>query len=203
MRLFALAVLVLALSSVHAQDKKAQEAMRRLHAANQKLASEKAQLERERAKLAQEREGLAGELKQSRGKAARAERALRKAEADREALERRLGEAEAREAALKAGLAQTEKALAEARRNGEQLGRRLANQTETIGFWQKETGACRERNGELVKLGRELAERYRNKTCADIAVENEPFTGIGRARMENLLEDYEDKLRAQRYEVTR
>jgi hypothetical protein len=55
-------------------------------------------------------------------------------------------------------------------------------------------------NDTLAELGHELAERYRAKTCEDVQRDNEPFTGIWRARMEDMLEDYRDKLLGQRFD---
>ena len=204
-----LAVLLLAAGETRAQDKKGQqEALRRLQASNQRLASEKAQLEREKAKLEAERDGAAkarrsieGSLKGERGTVAKQKKDLEALEEAKRGLEEKLAEAAKREDGLKQDLTQTAKALAEAQARGEQLDKRLANQQQTIGFWQGETDACRSKNAELGKLGNELLVRYRAKTCEDVQNENEPFTGIGRARAENLLDDYRVKLREQSFEV--
>lgn len=180
------------------QDKRAQDAARRLQQQNQRLASEKAQLERERGQLAQKLAEQEKEAKkQADGARARHGRELAKL---REESAQKLAEAAAREEELKAKLAATEQSLAESRREGELLRKRIANQQETIGFWQAKSGACAARNDELSRIGYELVERYRVKTCGDVGVDNDVFTGIGRARMENLLEDYKDRLRGQRAE---
>lgn len=199
----------------HSQDKKAQQdALRRMQAANQRLSSEKAQLEREKAQLAKEkaqaeaaREGVQRNLKSERGTAAKQKQEIEALEEAKRGLEAKLAEAAVREEALKQQLAATEKEMAQAKAQaqaqGEQLTKRVANQQQTIGFWQGETDTCRSRNAELGKLGGELLARYRAKTCQDVMSENEPFTGIGRARMENLLEGYRDKLIEQKFEVKR
>jgi chromosome segregation ATPase len=200
------ALLLLAAGAPLAQDKKAQDALRRLQATNQRLASDKAQLEREKAKLEEEvAKGRSAErsLKSERGTVAGLRKAIGALEEERDALQADLVEADEHAAELAETLAATEKALAEAQGRGEQLARRLANQQKTTGFWQGEADACRAKNAELGKLGGELLERYRAKTCDEISQQNEPFTGIGRARMENLLEDYGDKLREQKYETKR
>jgi len=205
-----LAVLLgLAAGETGAQDKKGQQdALRRLQASNQRLASEKAQLEREKAKLEAERDetvkarkSLEGSLKGERGTVAKQKKDLEAAEETKRALEEKLAEAAKREDGLKHELAQSATALAEAQARGEQLAKRLANQQQTIVFWQGETDACRSKNAELGKLGNELLARYRAKTCEDVQNENEPFTGIWRTRAENLLEDYRVKLREQNFEI--
>jgi chromosome segregation ATPase len=207
----ALFILLAALAfGVLAQDKKAQDATRRLQAANQRLFSEKAQLEREKGELAKklgDSEKASADadkrLKTEKGALARTRNELKALEAEKTALQERLAETERREAALKVSLAETQKQLAQASAQGEQLAKRVGHQKDTIGLWQEKTAACENKNGELAKLGYELAGRYRAKTCTDISLENEPFTGIGRARMENLLEDYKDRVRAQQFDARR
>lgn len=46
---------------------------------------------------------------------------------------------------------------------------------------------CRAHNGELVGVADELLTAYQHKGVFDILGEGEPFTGIGRVRLENLL----------------
>lgn len=207
MRLSLFLVLVVFTTALHAQDRE-KDALRRMQAANQRLAAERAQLEREKAKLEQEQQAAAKEksaleksLKGEKGLAAKQKKEIEALEEAKAGLEAKLAESAAREAALAAKLAETEKALAASRQDGEQLKKRLANQSETIGLWQAKTGACQEKNGELARLGYELAERYRAKTCEDINFENEPFTGIRRARMESLLEDYRQRVDGQHFDA--
>jgi DNA repair exonuclease SbcCD ATPase subunit len=204
MRALAFCLAFLLAGAAGAQEARLQEALKRMQALNQRLAADKAQLEREKLKLEQERsdaaksrEALEGRLKSSRGAAAKSAAELQQAREEKLALEARLAQAAQREAALKTKLAETEQALAGSRRDGELLKKRIANQSGTIGYWQERTGSCQAKNAELGRLGGELVERYRAKTCADVERETEPFTGIGRARLENLLEEYKDKLRAQ------
>jgi chromosome segregation protein len=208
MRAALLLVLALAAPGALAADEaRLQDALKRLQAANQRLAADKAQLERERARLERERDeaakardGMEGKLKSSRGAVAKTAAELEDSQAAGRALEGKLAEAGAREEALKAKLAETEQALAASRRDAEALRKRIANQSATIGAWQAKTESCRFKNEALADLGGELAERYRAKTCADIGAENEPFTGIWRARMEDMLEEYRDRLTGQRFD---
>lgn len=190
-----------------ADEARLQEALKRLQAANQRLAADKAQLERERVRLERERDdaakardGLEGRLKSSRGAAAKTAAELEASQAAGRALEGRLTEAGMREDALKAKLAETEKLLAASRAEGEALRGRVATQASTIGWWQAQTTACQFKNETLADLGRELAERYRAKTCEDVQREAEPFTGIWRVRMEDMLEEYRERLTGQRFD---
>ena len=54
---------------------------------------------------------------------------------------------------------------------------------------------CRNHNAQLVGAVDDLLDAYQNKGVFDALGEGEPFTGIGRVRLENLLETYRDKVR--------
>jgi hypothetical protein len=53
---------------------------------------------------------------------------------------------------------------------------------------------CVVRNNELVKVGRELLARYEAANFADIALGSEPLLGARRVEIQNLLQDYKDKI---------
>lgn len=57
----------------------------------------------------------------------------------------------------------------------------------------------RVRNAELFKLGGEILDRYGRKDFLDLVGGSEPFVQSSRVRLENLVQDYEDKLRAARF----
>jgi seryl-tRNA synthetase len=180
-----------------AQDKK--DAAKRLQAVNQKLTAEKAALEREKAQLAREkadltkeRDALSDDAEKYKGAAARNAKKLRE---DADKLGAELAAAAEREGALKGELAKTSASLQESQRNGEQLARRLANQNDTSRFWQAKTQSCEGKNVQLLELNGELLERYRARGWA----ESEPLTGISRVRLENLVEEYRDRMASARF----
>lgn len=55
-----------------------------------------------------------------------------------------------------------------------------------------------EKNRELFKLGNEILTRYEKFGMGDALAAREPFTGIARVKLENLVQDYGDKLADQR-----
>jgi chromosome segregation ATPase len=55
-----------------------------------------------------------------------------------------------------------------------------------------------EKNRELFKLGNEILTRYEKFGMGDALAAREPFTGIARVKLENLVQDYGDKLAEQR-----
>ncbi len=61
-------------------------------------------------------------------------------------------------------------------------------------IYKASTRACTLKNQELVKVGRELLVRYEGVTFGDQVVANEPLVGIRRVQIQNLLQDYGDKV---------
>jgi chromosome segregation ATPase len=56
------------------------------------------------------------------------------------------------------------------------------------------TKSCLAKNAQLMKVGRELLLRYEALTIGDIAVAREPLLQARRVEIQNLLQDYQDKL---------
>lgn len=54
------------------------------------------------------------------------------------------------------------------------------------------------KNLALFKLGNEILKRYERFGLGDALAAKEPFTGITRVKLENLVQDYQDKLADQR-----
>ncbi|WP_159729618.1 hypothetical protein [Methylosinus sp. Ce-a6] len=53
---------------------------------------------------------------------------------------------------------------------------------------------CVIRNNELVKVGRELLARYEGANFVDATLASEPLLGARRVEIQNLLQDYKDKI---------
>lgn len=53
---------------------------------------------------------------------------------------------------------------------------------------------CVGKNLALYKLGLEILDRYQNKDLGDVLGEAEPFTQLARVKLENQVQDYQDKL---------
>jgi hypothetical protein len=56
------------------------------------------------------------------------------------------------------------------------------------------TKSCLAKNVSLMKVGRELLHRYEEVNFGDMLVAREPLIGEQRIRLQNLLQDYNDKL---------
>ena len=60
--------------------------------------------------------------------------------------------------------------------------------------YKASTKSCLAKNNELMKVGRELLRRYEALTVGDILVAREPLLQARRVEIQNLLQDYQDKL---------
>lgn len=66
--------------------------------------------------------------------------------------------------------------------------------------YQASTRSCTLKNKELVVAGRELLQRYEGVTFGDQILAQEPWIGIRRVQIQNLLQDYGDKILNQKVE---
>ncbi|QID16215.1 hypothetical protein G3580_00390 [Nitrogeniibacter mangrovi] len=147
---------------------------------------------------------------QSEVSAAQAEKAdiaasLDKAESARGALASRVRALQAERKQLEARVAKLEADLAAERDAGQQTRAKLDAQTRARARAEADgarQGAalrtCRVHNGELAGAADDLLHAYEAKGIFSVLGEAEPFTGIGRVRLENLIETYRDKVDAAR-----
>jgi chromosome segregation ATPase len=125
-------------------------------------------------------------------------------------------------AQVDAARAQTRQLEKEQREAVEQFNQRLTERDETLDKWKSayeeaanvartkdaerakfegeataykaSTKNCLDKNVQLMKVGRELLHRYEAVNFGDMLVAREPLLGEQRIRIQNLLQDYNDKL---------
>lgn len=125
-------------------------------------------------------------------------------------------------AQIDAGKAEIKKLEKQQREAIEQFNQRLTERDETLEKWKSayeeaatvarakdaerakfeseataykaSTKSCLAKNGLLMKVGRELLHRYQEVNFGDTLVAREPLIGEQRIRIQNLLQDYNDKL---------
>ncbi|WP_382160845.1 hypothetical protein [Hydrogenophaga sp. ANAO-22] len=178
-------------------DKRAtreREALRRAQQQAQKATQDLGALQEKFNAAEKEREQLAGEVdgaqNRARNEAARGQRLQRELQAvtgEREALRTEKATLEQRLQASTARGAQLERDLAAAQQRGQQLDAQGATQREQI-------TACETRNSGLYATGRSLIEQCRDRSENDSVLRLEPFTGIHRVGIENMLESHRDQL---------
>jgi chromosome segregation ATPase len=125
-------------------------------------------------------------------------------------------------AQIDAAKAEIKKLEKEQREAVEQFNQRLTERDETLDKWKSayeeaasvarakdaerakfegeataykaSTKSCLDKNVALMKVGRDLLHRYEEVNFGDMLVAREPLIGEQRIRIQNLLQDYSDKL---------
>jgi len=199
-----LACLVSAVASAPAwatEESRERQMLRRMQQQMQQVEQARTQAEQGRVDALAEKEKLQRELDQARAggrkltreRAARVrvERDLKTAQGEVEALRSKLAETEAKLADTRASLQTTTQTLAQTDSAKKEAESQLANTRQDL-------GQCRTHNGRLVSLSREMMTKYRDKSCADALAQAEPFTGLKRVEIENLLETWRDRVDEER-----
>ena len=203
--LWCLGACVLAGANAHAQDKGEKAAREQTRRVQQQLRA----AEKEKTDLAQQKAALETDLKAAQGKAEEAGRQAARAERGRAALAKELASLKAAEAALAARLADEEGRRGAAERRIVETERRLAEERaaaagekrrqETFAAQlQAALNASRERNERMYKLGFDLVAAWEKKSCMTATLQEEPFTGLMRARIEKMAEEEREKLDRER-----
>lgn len=178
------------------KDSREKQMLRRMQQQIQQLEQARALAEQEKASALADKEKLERDLEKAKlvGKKLSAERAARSR------TERDLKTAQDEIEALKSKLAESEVQLAETRTNLQATTQTLAQtdsakkQTESqLAGTRQDLGQCRTQNDKLYSLSREVMVKYRDKTCQDALAQAEPFTGLKRVEVENLLETWRDR----------
>ncbi|MBI1397120.1 MAG: hypothetical protein GC151_14185 [Betaproteobacteria bacterium] len=198
------------LSPVVAQDQQAsrdRELLRRATAAlreaedrNATMAAENAKLQAEIQKLKRSAAKIEDSLSAERKRLSRAAGDLGETKAD---LDRVKGEKDALQAKLDATEAELQRTSDELARTTGALDAAKAQLDATSGQLEKKTAAnasCEQMNDKLYGIATDLLAKYRKVGFWDVFKRREPFTGVRRVEVENLLEDYRDK--ADRNHVT-
>ena len=81
--------------------------------------------------------------------------------------------------------------IAEVARTKEAARVRLVGENATL---SERVTVCEAKNVELFKVGSELLDRYANVDLADVMEIREPFLGFKRVELQNLVQDYQDRL---------
>jgi chromosome segregation ATPase len=199
-------------ASAQQDDRRAREAARRIQQLQQQLTQEKAQLEQDKAKLEKENADKEKQIKQLQARVKRTEAGTRQSEADVKQKTAELDRLKAQFEAMSLKfveqrdksdkLADSYKASVETikQRDAEKetLNVRTLEQREIIGRQSRLVQACEEKNLALYQLGTDLLQRYRNKSVMDALKQAEPFTQLEKVKMENLVQEYSEKLDARK-----
>ncbi|NWG87714.1 MAG: hypothetical protein HXY26_09465 [Hydrogenophilaceae bacterium] len=167
------------------------EAVRRVQQQMQQMQGQLSTLEQEKASLTENLAESEKAAKAAQGKAGRLDRELKQERERREALEKEL-------AATKEQLDKTQTSLDETSRTLATTEAEKKRLEAIKALREKEIALCEDKNKTLYQLGRDLMARFEQKSCGEILAQKEPFSGLKRVDIENLLEEYRDKLDEQK-----
>ncbi len=109
-----------------------------------------------------------------------------------------LGRAQAAQAEDRAKWEAAYKDAAEKARSRDADAKNFADENVKL---REQLRTAKEKNEALYKLGQELLDIYDNKGLLSVLGASEPVTKLKRVEYENLMQDYDDKLRANRVQV--
>jgi len=193
-----------------------QQMVQQMRQENDTLAASLAAAELDKQALERERKQLAGAVQQARGRERQEQaqaqaqqeqwqarhdgvaRELQTMTADRnglqarkDALERELAAARLSQGRVEDSLARAQQSLARADADLKQAA--SAQIRRDAGLAQ-----CEDKNQMLYRHGRDLLGQCQDRSATDTVLRLEPFTGIRQVAIENLLQEYRDKLDAQK-----
>lgn len=188
-------------NTVHAQADTAsreKQFLRRLQIMQQQMNGQNAALRRERDDLAAQLAGaqasvasLKEKSRKARGEAQGLEKSLQTQQRDNATLTQQLTEAQQAFATLRQA---HESTLATLKASEADNGRLKATGAEQRG----QIADCEHKNLLLYQADTELLEKYQDKSAWDALAQKEPFTGIEKVRIDNVLQEYHDRLAADR-----
>lgn len=201
--LLIVASVALAMPTAYATDKKAskeREAARRVQIMQQQFSQEKATLEKDKSELAEKADELSRQAESAKQSVVQLER-------KRSSLTKELTTAKEESVTLQEKLHKSETAHAElvalhkqeSEKNQKQVGLLQA----ALSQRGQALGSCETKNSNLYEINRETLEQYRDKGFLDSLVQIDPLISIKSVQVENILEEYRDKLDAQRIERVR
>lgn len=192
-----------------ANDSREKQMLRRLQQQVQQIDQTRAQAEQEKATALADKETAERELEKTRSDTASTRRQLAGERAARSRMERELQALQTERDALKARLDDTEKQLADSaalqRATAQSLAQAESEKKQTatrLTGKEQDLNVCQSHNGRLYGIGREMMQKYRDKSCQDALAQAEPFTGLKKVEVENLLEAWRDRLDREKLSAT-
>lgn len=183
-------------SPLHAENKKDpnKQELRRMQMQVKQVQDEKVALEQEKAALGKELETLKKKTGEIESTVARANRSKAAAEKEAEALKQVKIELSEKIAALEKQFSESQQGLRDTRQSLQQETSQKQRLEQNLGTRDKELSVCETKNKKLYQYQVELINRAQNRGSLDALLEMEPLTQMKRVEIENLLEEYRDKI---------
>ncbi|MDN5836349.1 MAG: DNA repair protein [Nitrosospira sp.] len=185
---------IVAASAAATKDQKRErQALRRMQQQLNEAQQQKSALDEEKAVLEET-------LKKTQGETETQKRSAASAAAKASRLAKDIEAANTEKTELRTQLDEAGKRNEELASQSRQLEQDLKDTAVALEKQNEQRKLCEANNAELYRIGRELVDWYTSKGPVNAMLEAEPFTGMKRVEMENLLENYRDKLEGQRLE---
>ncbi len=177
------------------KDSKERQALRRVQSQLNEVQQQKVLLE-------QEKTGLAEQMEELKKKSDGLESGVARANARRAALDREVEVLNKDKAELSGKLQSTTQEMtkkqAEAMQTLQHKEREIKRLEAELARQTRQGEMCEVKNGQLYQINAELMDKYQSKGVFGALLQAEPFTQLKSVEMENLLQEYRDKLDAQR-----
>ena len=109
-------------------------------------------------------------------------------------------EAKARAQALSAEMAQYKAAADQANGTAQQAQSDRGKLQASLADAQKKLGVCADKNTKLLKVGNDILDAYQQFDLGEAIAANEPFISIHRVELENMAQDFDDRLHAGKFD---
>lgn len=204
MKRFVISIFLVAMTAAPAwaaNDSRERQMLRRMQQQVQQVDQARAQAEQEKATALADKETAERDLEKTRADTAATRRQLAGERSARSRMGRELQALQTEWDKLKARLSDTEKQLADSvavqRATAQTLAQAEAEKKQAaarLAGKEQDLNVCQSHNGRLYGIGREMMQKYRDKSCQDALAQAEPFTGLKKVEVENLLEIWRDRL---------
>jgi len=204
MKRFLLSLLLVTMTAAPAwaaNDSREKQMLRRLQQQVQQIEQARAQAEQEKTAAVAGKDSSERELNELRSGDSAAKRQLAGERAARSRTEAELKTMQTELEGLKLRMADTEKKLVDSMALQRITAEKLAQsesakkQTESqLAGNRQDLKICQTHNGRFYSIGREMMQKYRDKSCQDALAQAEPFSGLKKVEVENLLEMWRDRL---------
>ncbi len=178
------------------------EALRRVQLQIRQMENDKAVLEQDKASLSMELEDLKKKSNALTSSAASANRSKAALEKDAQKLHEAQAKLSEELERLKKELENSQSAERETRTNLQQETSLKQRLEANLGARGKLLDKCEANNRALYQYHVELINLAQNRGSLDVLLESEPVLGFKRVQIENLLEQYRDKLDTQKVQAT-
>ncbi|MDE2366152.1 MAG: DNA repair protein [Betaproteobacteria bacterium] len=184
---------------VMATGKDAKDAKRERQALR-RMQQQLSEIQQQKSAVEQEKMALEEALKKNQGEVESQKRAAAGVAVKVSRLEKDIELANSEKAGLRTQLEEAAKRNEELSGQRKQLEADLKNTASALAKQSEQRKLCEANNAELYRIGRDLVGWYSAKGPLNAILEAEPFTRMKSVEMENLLENYRDKLESQHLE---